>query len=64
MAQSTNKPIGIHPAFLRFMEICAQINFGQIERLQIQDGVPVFIETTEGSIILPGAKITKKVKLI
>lgn len=54
----------IHPAFLKFIEICAQINFGTIDRLEIQDGLPVFVETTEGAIILPGAKITKKQKLV
>lgn len=54
----------VHPAFLQFIEICTQINFGQIEKLQIQDGVPVLIETTEGAIILPGAKITKRTKLV
>jgi len=54
----------IHPAFLKFIEICAQINFGQIECLQIQNGIPVFVETTEGTIVLPGAKITRKQKLV
>lgn len=54
----------IHPAFLKFIEICQQINFGQIECLQIQNGIPVFLETTEGTIVLPGAKITKKQKLV
>lgn len=55
---------GLHPAFVKFIEICRQINFGQIERLQIQNGLPVYAETTEGTIILPGAKITKKHKLV
>ena len=54
----------IHPAFLKFMEICAQINFGRIECLQIQNGLPVYVETTEGTITLPGAKIIKKQKLV
>ena len=54
----------IHPAFLKFIEICAQINFGDIKCLQIQNGLPVFVETTEGTIVLPGAKITKKQKLV
>ncbi len=53
----------IHPAFLKFIEICAQINFGKIECLQIQNGLPVFVETSEGIITLPGAKIIKKHKL-
>ncbi len=56
--------VKIHIAFLKFMAICAQINFGTIDRLKIQDGLPVFVETTEGVIILPGATITKKQKLV
>ena len=55
--------VEIHPAFVTFAEICAKIDFGQIESLQIQNGIPVFVETTEG-FILPGAKITKKQKLV
>lgn len=54
----------IHPAFLKFMEICAEINFGRIECLQIQNGLPVYIETAEGIITLPRAKIIKKQKLV
>lgn len=56
--------VEIHPAFLKFIEICAELGFATIERLEIQNGLPVFIETTEGAIILPGAKITKKQKLV
>lgn len=54
----------IHPAFLKFIQICADLEYGTIERLQIQDGVPVMVETTEGSIILPNAKIIRKTKLV
>lgn len=54
----------IHPAFQRFIEICAEINFGRIECLQIQDGLPVYVETTEGTITLPEAKIIRKQKLV
>ncbi len=56
--------VKIHPAFLRFAEICAEIGFGQIDCLKIENGLPVFVETTKGSIILPGARITKKTKLV
>lgn len=53
----------VHPVFLKFIEVCAYISFGQIENLQIQDGLPVLAETTEGIIRLPGAKIIRKTKL-
>lgn len=55
--------VEIHPAFVTFAEICARINFGKIDCLQIQNGLPVFVETTKG-FILPEAKITKKEKLV
>lgn len=54
----------IHSAFLKFIEICAEIKYGTIERLQIQDGIPVIIETKLGTIVLPEATITKKTKLV
>lgn len=54
----------IHPAFLKFIKICASINHGTIKCLQIANGLPVFVETAEGTIVLPGAKITKKRKLV
>jgi hypothetical protein len=41
----------LHPAWRAFMRYCAQLQHGDIERLSIQDGVPVFAELT-----------TKKVK--
>ena len=34
----------IHPAFLKFMELCRKINFGVIKELKIQDGLPVFVK--------------------
>ena len=58
------KLVEIHPAFLKFIEICAQINFGVIERLQIQNGIPVFVEVTRDNVILLGAKVTEKIKLV
>ncbi len=52
----------VHPAFLRFIEICKHINFGTIERLEIQNGLPVFVEVVENSVVQP--KIVKKIKLV
>lgn len=49
-----DKGIGVdslHPAWRRFIQYCAQLKHGEIERLCIQDGLPVLAETT-----------TKKVK--
>ncbi len=41
----------VHPAWLRLMEYCADLEHGEIEKLKIQDGLPMVAEVT-----------TKKVK--
>jgi hypothetical protein len=42
---------GLHPVWRAFIHYCNQLRHGEIERLCIQDGLPVFAEST-----------TKKVK--
>jgi hypothetical protein len=41
----------LNPAWQAFVHFCAQLRHGEIERLKIQDGLPVLAEVT-----------TKKVK--
>ena len=41
----------VHPAWELFVRFCEQLGHGEIERLKIQDGLPVLAEVT-----------TKKVK--
>jgi hypothetical protein len=41
----------VHPAWLRLMRYCADLGYGEIEKLKIQDGLPMTAELT-----------TKKVK--
>lgn len=53
----------IHPKFLKFIEICKQLDFATIEKLEIQAGLPVFMVTEEGTIVIPGASVKKKHKL-
>ena len=43
--------ISLHPAWHAFIRYCAKLEHGEIERLKIQDGLPVLAEV-----------ITKKVK--
>lgn len=43
--------IPLHPAWRAFVHYCQKLRFGEIERLSIQDGLPVLAELT-----------TKKVK--
>ena len=41
----------VHPAWLRLMRYCAELQHGEIDKLKIQDGLPMLAEVT-----------TKKVK--
>ena len=43
--------LSLHPAWSSFLRFCEELQFGEIERLKIQDGLPVMAELT-----------TKKVK--
>jgi len=31
----------VHPAWLRLMRYCAELGHGEIEKLKIQDGLPI-----------------------
>ena len=46
------KPGELHPTWQALMKLCRELGHGEIERLKIQDGLPVFAE-----------KITEKIKL-
>ncbi len=49
--ENMNEYDRLHPAWRTFIRYCLQLKHGEIERLCIQDGVPVLAES-----------ITKKVK--
>jgi hypothetical protein len=40
----------LHPAWRSFVRFCIELKFGEIERLSIQDGLPVLAETTKKKI--------------
>ena len=40
----------VHPAWSRLMEFCAKLGHGEIERLRIQDGLPMIAEVTTRKI--------------
>lgn len=40
----------LHPAWQRLMNYCAQLGHGDIERLKIQDGLPMVAEVTTRKI--------------
>jgi len=35
-----------NPAWLRLMEYCAEMGYGEIQSLKIQDGLPIVAEVT------------------
>jgi hypothetical protein len=42
LSDSTN--VCVHPAWLRLIRYCAELGHGEIERLKIQDGLPMIAE--------------------
>ena len=36
----------VHPSWLRLMRYCSELNHGEIEKLKIQDGLPMTAEVT------------------
>jgi len=42
----TRASVDVHPAWQRLMRYCAELGHGEIEKLKIQDGLPVAAEVT------------------
>jgi len=61
LMDNEHKQEPLHSAFYRFAEICRRIDFGVIEELRIQDGLPVFLEIQVGTAL--AAKVKQKHKL-
>ena len=40
----TRACLDVHPAWVRLMRYCAELGHGEIEKLKIQDGVPVIAD--------------------
>ncbi len=47
---STRPKDGLHPAWRYFLRFCEQLQHGEIERLKIQDGLPVLAEVTKKKV--------------
>jgi hypothetical protein len=43
-------PLERHPAWHAFIRYCRELQHGEIERLVIQDGLPVLAETTRQKV--------------
>jgi len=44
--QASGGAVALHPAWRAFLRYCAEMRHGEIERLRIQDGLPVLAEVT------------------
>lgn len=44
----------LSPAWREFIRFCRELKFGEIERLSIQDGVPVLAEITKRKVKFSG----------
>jgi hypothetical protein len=45
-----NDAAPLHPAWREFMRFCEELKYGEIERLKIQDGLPILAEVVEKKI--------------
>lgn len=45
--------MALHPAWAAFLRFCAELKYGEIERLSIQDGLPVLAELTKKKVKFP-----------
>jgi len=39
-----------HPSWIAFMQFCQELGHGEIEKLKIQDGLPVIAETVRRKV--------------
>ena len=49
-SKSDELEASLHPAWLAFVRYCQQMGNGEIERLKIQDGIPVLVEVSRHKI--------------
>jgi hypothetical protein len=40
----TQAKLDLHPAWIRLMRYCAELGHGEIDKLRIQDGLPVMAD--------------------
>jgi hypothetical protein len=44
--EDSRRSASVHPAWLRLIRYCADLGHGEIEKLKIQDGLPMAAEVT------------------
>ena len=47
---NTPSELCLHPAWVAFIRYCQQMEHGEIEKLKIQDGIPVLVEVSRQKI--------------
>lgn len=45
-AREERESLSVHPSWLRLIRYCAELRHGEIEKLKIQDGLPMGAEVT------------------
>ena len=48
--KSFRKPGALHPSWAAFIDYCSRLQHGEIERLTIQNGLPVLAEETRKKV--------------
>lgn len=48
------KYVPLHPVWLSFIRYCLELKFGEIEKLKIQDGLPMLAEEVRRKIKFSG----------
>ena len=49
-SKSDELEASLHPAWQAFVRYCQQMGHGEIEKLKIQDGIPVLVEVSRHKI--------------
>jgi hypothetical protein len=50
VAQVKNEPTPLHPTWHAFIRYCVELQHGELERLKIQNGLPVLAEVIKAKI--------------
>jgi hypothetical protein len=46
-------PASLHPVWLAFIRYCGELKYGEIDKLKIQDGLPLLAEEVRRKIRFP-----------
>jgi hypothetical protein len=54
--QNKNRLIRIHPTWYTFIKYCEALKFGELEKLKIQDGLPLLAEEVKKKVMFTEEK--------